>query len=156
MHFTRWQPREQDLQLRAITRQLWVLIQDRAALRCRLHAAQISHSTPACVVRELRQAIPQVQRSLVRLSKAARSLVKRDPVLQRRLQLLDSPKGLGEAIALAVLGELVVIGERSARQLTKHAGLDVVEFSSAPHYIKSHISVMPATPICARRCACRR
>jgi transposase len=38
---------------------------------------------------------------------------------------------MGEATALAVLGELVVIGERSARELTKHAGLDVVEFSSS-------------------------
>jgi transposase len=142
MPFTRWQPpREQDLQLRAITRQLSVLIQDRAAWRCRLHAAQISHSTPACVVRELRQAIAQVQRSLARLSQAARSLVNRDPVLQRRLQLLDSPKGIGEATALAVLGELVVIGERSARQLTKHAGLDVVEFSSGTSvHKKPHIS----------------
>jgi Transposase IS116/IS110/IS902 family len=100
--------------------------------------------------------LPRLQRSLVRLSKAARSLVNRDPVLQRRLQLLDSPTGIGEATALAVLGELVVIGERSARQLTKHAGLDVVEFSSAPQYIKSHIPVMPATPICARRCTCGR
>ena len=142
MPFTRWQaPREQDLQLRAITRQLSVLIQDRAAWRCRLHAAQVSHSTPACVVRELRQTIAQLQRGLTRLSKAARSLVNRDPVLQRRLQLLDSPKGIGEATALAVLGELVVIGERSARELTKHAGLDVVEFSSGTSvHKKPHIS----------------
>ena len=62
-------------------------------------------------------------------------------MLQRRLQLLDSPKGIGEATALAVLGELVVIGERSARELTKHAGLDVVEFTSGSSVQKKpHIS----------------
>lgn len=142
MPFTRWQPpREQDLQLRAITRQLSSLTQERAEFRCRLHAAQVSNSTPACVVRELRQTIAHLQRSLARLSKAARVLVQRDPVLQRRLQLLDSPKGIGEATALAVLGELVVIGERSARELTKHAGLDVVEFTSNSSVQKKpHIS----------------
>ncbi len=74
-------------------------------------------------------------------TKAALLLVHRDPVLRRRLQLLDSPKGIGEATALAVLGELVVIGERSARELTKHAGLDVVEFTSGTSVQKKpHIS----------------
>ncbi|HMD77301.1 MAG TPA: IS110 family transposase [Terracidiphilus sp.] len=142
MPFTRWQPpREQDLQLRAITRQLSALTQDRAALRCRLHAATVAHSTPPCVVRELRQAIAQLQRGLVRLTRAAQALVNQDPFLQRRLQLLDSPKGIGQATALAVLGELVVIGDRSPRQLTKHAGLDVVEFSSGTSvHKKPHIS----------------
>jgi len=142
MPFTGWQPpREQDLQLRAITRQVSSLTQERATFRGRLHAAQVSHRTPACVVRELRQTIAQLQRSLARLSKAALALVNRDPVLQRRLQLLDSPKGIGEATALAVLGELVVIGERSAGELTKHAGLDGVEFTSGSSVQKKpHIS----------------
>jgi transposase len=142
MPFTPWQPpREQDLQLRAITRQLSSLTQERAGFRCRLHAAQVAQSTPACVVRELRQTIAHLQRSLARLSKAALVLVRRDPLLQRRLQLLDSPKGMGEATALLVLGELVVMGERSARELTKHAGLDVVEFSSGSSvHKKPHIS----------------
>ncbi len=142
MPFTRWQPpREQDLQLRAITRQRSSLTQERATFRCRLHAAQVSSSTPACVVRELGRTIAHLQRSLARMTKAALALVSRDPVLQRRLQLLDSPKGIGEATALAVLGELVVIGERSARELTKHAGLDVVEFTSGSSVQKKpHIS----------------
>ena len=142
MPFTRWQPpREQDLQLRAITRQRSSLTQERATFRCRLHAAQVSSSTPACVVRELGRTIAHLQRSLARMTKAALALVSRDPVLQRRLQLLDSPKGIGEATALAVLGELVVIGERSARELTKHAGLDVVEFISGSSVQKKpHIS----------------
>ncbi len=43
MPFLAWQPpREQDLQLRAITRQLSSLTQERAMFRCRLHAAQVS------------------------------------------------------------------------------------------------------------------
>jgi transposase len=47
MPFTPWQPpREQDLQLRALTRQLASLTQERARFRCRLHAAQVCHSTP--------------------------------------------------------------------------------------------------------------
>jgi transposase len=142
MPFTRWQPpREQDLQLRAITRQHAALSQDRAGLRCRLHAAKVSRSTPACVVRELERAIAQLDRSLLRLRRAAQELVRRDPVLARRCQLLDSPTGIGETTALTVLGELAVIGDRSGRQLTKHAGLDVVEFSSGTSvHKKPHIS----------------
>ena len=131
MPFTRWQPpREQDMQLRAITRQHSALSQDRAALRCRRPAAGISHSTPACVVRELDRAIAQLGRGLARLRRAAQELVRRDPALARRCQLLDSPTGMGETTALTVLGELAVIGDRSGRELTQHAGLDVVEFSS--------------------------
>jgi transposase len=76
MPFTRWQPpREQDLQLRAIPRQLASLTQERATFRCRLQAAQVSHSTPVCVVRELGRTIAQLQRSLARLNKAALVLV---------------------------------------------------------------------------------
>jgi transposase len=142
MPLVRWQPpREQDLQLRAITRQAAALGQDRAGLCCRLHAAQVSHSTPGCVVRELKRAIAQVDRSRARLTRAAQQLVERDPILARRLQLLDSPTGVGAVTALAVLGELVVIGDRSGRQLTKHAGLDVVEFTSGTSvHKKPHIS----------------
>ena len=85
-----------------------------------------------------RQTIAHLQRSLARLSKAALALLSRDPQLQRRLQLLDSPEGM---TALAVLGELVVIGERWARELTKHASLDEVEFTSGSSVQeKPHIS----------------
>ena len=93
------------------------------------------------MIRELGQAIAQLDRGLARLTRAAQELVRRDPALARRYQLLDSPKGIGEVTALAILGELAVIGDRSARQLTKHAGLDVVEFSSGSSvHKKPHIS----------------
>lgn len=142
MPFTRWQPpREQDLQLRAITRQGSALSEDRAARRCRRHAARISHSTPACVLRELDRAIAQLDRGVARLTHAAQELVRRDSALARRCQLLDSPTGIGPDTALKVLGELAVIGDRSGRQLTKPAGLDVVEFSSGTSvHKKPHIS----------------
>lgn len=142
MPFVRWEPpREQDLQLRAITRQMAALTQDRAALRCRLHAVTVSRSAPACVARELNLAIAQLDRGLARLKQAALKLVRQDPLLQRRLELLDSPKGIGQATALAVLGELVIVRDRSARELTKHAGLDVVQFCSGTSvHKKPHIS----------------
>jgi transposase len=142
MPFLRWQPpRAEDLQLRAITRQMAALTQDRAALRCRLHAATVSHAAPACVARELKLAIAQLDRSLARLRRAALKLVGQTAILQRRLQLLVSAKGIGQVTALAVLGELVIVGDRSARELTKHAGLDVVEFTSGTSVRKKpHIS----------------
>lgn len=142
MPFVRWQPpRTQDLQLRAITRQMSALTRDRAGLRCRLHAATVAQGGPACVVRELQLAIAQLERSLTRLRRAALKLVAQDPGLQRRLELLGSPKGVGPVTALAVLGELAILGDRSARELTKHAGLDVVEFSSGASVRKKpHIS----------------
>jgi transposase len=142
MPFVRWEPpREQDLQLRAITRQMTALTQDRAALRCRLHAATVAQGAPACVARELKLAIAQLERSLARLRRVALKLVAQDPSLQRRLELLQSAPGIGQATGLTVLGELVIVGDRSARELTKHAGLDVVEFSSGTSVRKRpHIS----------------
>jgi len=142
MPFVHWDPPStQRLQLRAITRQITALTQDRAALRCRLHAARATDSVPACVTRELNRAIAQLDRSLVRLTQEALQLVRQDAALQRRFQLLDSPKGIGSATALVLLGELMIAGDRSARELTKHAGLDVVECSSGTSvHKKPHIS----------------
>ena len=99
MPFLAWQPpREQDLQLRAITRQLSSLTQERAMFRCRLHAAQVSQRGPACVVRELRQTIAHLQRSLARLTKAALVLVHRDPVLSVACSCWTALKGLGKPL----------------------------------------------------------
>jgi transposase len=142
MPFVRWEPpTQQNLQLRAITRQMSALTGDRAALQCRLHAALSTGSTPACVPTELNRAIAYLDRSLARLEKAGLKLVNRDSVMKRRLELIDSPKGIGPSSALTILGELAVIGERSARELTKHAGLDVVEYSSGSSvHKKPHIS----------------
>jgi len=142
MPFRRWQPPSPtQLALRAITRHMLATTELRTATRNRWQIARRSASTPACVRRELERSLRQIDASLLRLQRQARTLVAHDPTLESQFQLLLTVPGIAELSALQLLAEIALLRDRKVRQWVKHAGLDVRHYSSGSSVCRrSHLS----------------
>lgn len=142
MPFHRWQPPSPTLlALRDITRHMLAITEIRTATRNRLHAADSTRTTPACVRHELQRGLRQIEASLARLQRHARALLLQDPTLESQFQLLLTVPGIGELSALQLLSEVGLLGNRTARQWVKHAGLDVRHYRSGSSVCRlPHIS----------------
>jgi transposase len=112
------------LALRAITRRLTSLIEQRTAEKNRLHAAQRG-GDPRCVIQSIQRQIVQLTRQLEELERAALALLKQDELLKACFDLLLSVKGIGQRSALLLLGELSVLPAGLGKaQWVALAGLD--------------------------------
>src|SRR5437762_2613796 len=147
MPFRRWQPPSPTLlAVRAITRHMLALTEDRTATRNRLHAARSTGSTPACVCQELERSVRQIEAALLRLQRHARARLAQDLKIESQFQLLLTVPGIAELSALQVLAEVGMLGDRTARQWVKHAGLDVRHYKSG-----SSVHRLPHLSKCGNR-----
>jgi len=112
--------------LRDIGRQINHLTRARTQAKNRLHALKAPATTPALLIRDERAGIAALDRRIVQLSEAAAELISAEPALAQTLTHLQAVKGIGLASALALLAELAVLpAELKAKQVARHAGLDV-------------------------------
>lgn len=114
------------LALRDIGRQINRLTGARTQAKNRLHALQAKRSTLALLLEDEQQGIRWLDQRIERLTQAALALIAKSDTLSRHLANLRSAKGVGQATALAVLGELSVLPRcLKAPQVSRFAGLDV-------------------------------
>jgi len=136
MPFQRWQPPTLTArQLCAITRQIHALTVMSTMDKNRLHAANLSETTPKIVRDELERNLAAQKASIGRLTRAALKLIDTDPELKRRFALLvNGPQkapGIAQTSALQILGELVLVGpDFNVHQWVAYAGLDPREYQS--------------------------
>lgn len=124
-------PSEHTLALRAVTRRIQSIKAQLTQERNRLHAASRTKTSPDAVVEDLKAAIGHCVKSIEKLTDEAIRLIRKDPTLKRRFELLISVKGIATASAVRILGELAVLpDDMDAKQLTALAGLDPVEHKS--------------------------
>jgi transposase len=126
MPFVAWQPpNDQTLKLQAITRRIVQLKTERTRELNRLHAYSFRGNASDVVGRDLQVHIRQVERRLVHLEQKALELVEAAPVLHTAFQRLLSIPGIGQATALRVLAEVLVLPkDLKVGQWVAHAGLD--------------------------------
>ena len=132
MHYQPWaRPSNEALALRAFARRINAITRDKTAAKNQLHALAFSRETPKAVLRELKLAITQMEKRLVRLSAEAKTFVLTHPALAHPFALLLTVKGIGDASAIALLGELMLLpAGLSHKQWVKFAGLDPRHFKS--------------------------
>lgn len=119
-------PRDLYLQLRDVGRQINRLTASRTQAKNRLHALSATRSTLALLIEDEREAIALLDRRIDRLTQAALELISQDDMLVRHLENLCAAKGVGQATAIAVLAELMVLPrDLKAPQVSRYAGLDV-------------------------------
>src|SRR5271165_2360651 len=107
MPLVRWQPPSAAaLGLRARSRTIAALVRMCTQHKNRQHALAASAALPACLVRELEAQVRYTEKRIAKLRREAIKLIASQPELARRFQHLLSVPGVGEASALAVLGEL--------------------------------------------------
>jgi transposase len=126
MPFVAWRrPSQRALELRAVSRHLATLTEERARLHNRLHAAESSLATPRCVREDLKRSLAGIDKRILRLRKAAVALIERDGEMQRKFRHLTGITGIAETSAVHLLGELATLApEMTARQWVAHSGLD--------------------------------
>jgi transposase len=83
----------------------------------RAHALGSSQALPALVLRERERHQRYLEKRMNQLRSESRRLMARDAKLDRRFRLMLTVPGIGEISALQILGELVVLSDRTdARQ----------------------------------------
>jgi transposase len=121
-----WQPPSPAaLRLRSLTRTIASLVRMCTQHKNREHALAASAALPDLLIRELERQTRYTEQRIAKLRRDAVRIIASDLELARRWRHLLTVPGLGEASALAVLGELAVLPPAlDARQWVAQAGLD--------------------------------
>ena len=132
MPFNPWRrPSDDALALRAATRQIQALKKVRAGARCQLHALSQSRLVPGVVRESVEALIERCDEQIGELRAWAQARIEADNDLTQARELLLGITGIGEASAIELLGELLVLPEdMSAKQWVAMAGLDPRQTSS--------------------------
>ncbi|MDE1154405.1 MAG: IS110 family transposase [Acidobacteriaceae bacterium] len=126
MPFTAWvAPSLGSMRLRSIVRHVESLSVQSAQNQNRLHAAQGSASTPACIVQDLKRSVGSLELRIHKLRREAMALVRQDDLLRKRFELLVSIPGIAQVSAMQLLAELSTLpSDLTVREWVAHSGLD--------------------------------
>lgn len=127
MPFQPWQPPSRAvLELRQYGRHLVRLSDQRTRAKNQLHALEATATSPELLREDLREAIADLDRRIKRISALAMEQVRSNERLAAQFEAVDSVTGIGEATAIALLGELLALPQDlNSRACVSHAGLDV-------------------------------
>jgi len=113
------------LALRSVTRRIQALTEQSAREKNRLHAASVRAYRPPCVRASLKRLIRALERESRTLLEQAERIIREDPWLKKRYQLMRTVPGLGPKTTPLLLGELAVLDPMlEPRQWVAYAGLD--------------------------------
>lgn len=126
MPFVAWRkPAEAVIELRASTRYLDQLVDERVRLLNQRHAAAASTSTPAWVSQELTRRLEELKRTIAFAEAQVLAIAERDPDLARAVALLSSMPGIGEPTAVRLVAELAPLSrDMTSKHISAWAGLD--------------------------------
>jgi transposase len=132
MPFQPWvRPSKAAMALRVFSRHIHAMTKQKAASKNMLHALMAAADTPKSVLADATLAITQLERRIKKLNAAALAFIKKDKNLSAAYDLLLTVKGIGDASAIALLGELMMLPKGLTRaQWVKYAGLDPQHFKS--------------------------
>ncbi len=119
-------PKAQYLALKDLGRQIQRLTRDSVRAKNRLHAFKSKQSTASILIEDVSESIQQYEKRIARLTQAALALISQDQALQCHFNNMQAEKGIGQASAISILAEFVVLpNEMKAKQVSRHAGMDV-------------------------------
>ena len=119
------------LELQAINRRIDQLHTELTREKNRRHAAEFAGASADAIAHDIEVNIHHLERRLERMQESGLQLVRRIPALAAKLAHLVSAKGIGEASAMRILAELLVLpDDLAAAQWVAHAGLDPRPYES--------------------------
>jgi transposase len=117
--------------LRALSRKIKTIQEHSTKEKNRLKAYEFTKTSPREIIRITRKIIRNNVKANEVLTDAAMKIIRDDPMLHRKYELLVSIKGIAQTSAVQILGELAVYAfYLSAKQMVALAGLDPVEYQS--------------------------
>jgi transposase len=132
MRFTAWQPPAPEiLELQAINRRIVQLTTELTREKNRCHASEFAGPSGEAIANDIEVNIRHLERRIGRMHHSGLQLVHSVPTLATKLAHLVSTKGIGEASAMRLLAELLVLpDDLAAPQWVAHAGLDPRPYES--------------------------
>jgi transposase len=132
MPFAAWQPPAPEiLELQAINRRIVQLNTELTREKNRRHASEVAGASADAIAHDIEVNIHHLERRLERMHNRGLQLVRGVPALATKLAHLVSTKGIGEASAMRLLAELLVLpDDLAAPQWVAHAGLDPRPYES--------------------------
>lgn len=132
MPYQPWtRPADAALSLRLFARRLNALTHQKTMAKNQRHALSVTRGTPEAVQRDVSLAIAQLEARIDALSREARVFIDAHPSLRQPLAWLMTIKGVAQASAIALLGELLLLpAGLTCKQWVKFAGLDPRHFRS--------------------------
>jgi transposase len=132
MPFTAWQPPAPEiLELQAINRRIEQLHTELTREKNRRHASEFAGSSADAIAHDIEVNVHHLERRIERMHQRGLELVHAAPALSTKLAHLVSTKGIGEASAMRLLAELLVLPQDlAAPQWVAHAGLDPRPYES--------------------------
>lgn len=132
MPYQPWtRPTDAALSLRLFARRLNALTHQKTMAKNQRHALSVTGGTPEAVQRDVTLAIAQLEERIEALSRDARAFIDAQPALRQPLAWLMTIKGVAQASAIALLGELLLLpAGLTHKQWVKFAGLDPRHFRS--------------------------
>ena len=126
MDFAPWEPPRRAIRdVRALSRRIQALTVHRAQEKNRIHADDAVDETSPAIRESIERHIDAIHQEIRTLTETALEIIRADSELRPKLDHLVSVKGIADASALAILGELAVLpDDMSARQWVAHAGID--------------------------------
>jgi len=126
MPFKPWKrPDAARLHVRACARRLDALTRQRTQEKNHLHALEATESTPAVVLEDVQLSVAQLDAQIDALRAKTLEWIAQHQEMAEFLVLLLSVKGIAEASAIQIMGELLVLPEdMTAKQWVAMAGLD--------------------------------
>src|SRR6266478_69658 len=132
MPFTEWQPPTPEiLELQAINRRIDQLHTELTREKNRHHASEFAGASADAIAHDIEVNIHHLERRIARMQDSGLQLVRGVLALAAKLAHLVSAKGIGEASAMRILAELLVLPDNlAAPQWVAHAGLDPRPYES--------------------------
>ncbi len=139
MEFVSWRaPSTAVRELRAIGRRIATLTREKTRELNRQHAGGATADTPAVVLNDVAVNVRHLQRRIAELERHALVLITTDPELRCAYQHVTSVRGIADATAIQLLGELLVLpADMTVRQWVAHSGLDVRHVTSGTSVCKT-------------------
>lgn len=132
MPFQYWaRPSDAEMTLRVFSRRIHALTDQKTVAKNQSHALSFIANTPKAVLHDLKLSITQLEKRIKTLTREATAFIKARPPLQQAYRLLLGVKGIADASAIALLGELLLLPKGLTHaQWVKFAGLDPKHFRS--------------------------
>ncbi len=101
--FKVWQaPSANVLEIRACSRRLSELSQQKARAKNQLHALNATQQTPIVVINSVKEDIAHLEKQIADLSKHALNVIEQDPKVNQSYQLITGIKGIGQTSAISI------------------------------------------------------
>jgi len=124
---TRWQPASKNIkQLKALTRERSKRLKEQTKVKNQLHALKNSYNPPSSSIERYKELIKFLEDQIKAMEKEITHLIKKDEVLNAKMQKIISTPGLGITTVACIIAETNgFAGITSIKQLQSYAGYDI-------------------------------